>query len=220
MTKAIDINRQDNYGNTALHYACYHSKPLIVKTLIKNGANVNIPGYMNYTPLHYTCIYSGNVEIIHYLIHKRCFMDVKDNHGNTALHIACMKNDYQVVKLLIQGNFDVINYERSKIDLDEKNNMNLSAIELTTDSNIKDLIKNKIIHNRKLDVLYEDHGYLYKKIQFNLRKLNIELSLYEIITKLENMNDLISVFHQIGNFNNEIVEVMSKRIYESFSVKN
>ncbi len=37
----IDLNQQDNYGDTVLHFACLHGRTKLVKYLIDKGADVN-----------------------------------------------------------------------------------------------------------------------------------------------------------------------------------
>ena len=49
----IDINIQDEEGNTALMYASYKEHIEIVKELIKSGANVNIKDRKGKTALDY-----------------------------------------------------------------------------------------------------------------------------------------------------------------------
>lgn len=48
----IHVNRKDDDGLTALHYACRKGSKDIVKLLIENGAEVNSTSNIGSTPLH------------------------------------------------------------------------------------------------------------------------------------------------------------------------
>ncbi len=73
LTNDLDINKKDNWGNTALFYTAEQSKINIAEYLLQKGANVNS----------------------------------KTNKGFTPLHMACVKNDYEMVKLLIDFKADL-----------------------------------------------------------------------------------------------------------------
>ena len=45
-----------------------------------------------------------NESIIEFLIKKGCDIDIQNHFGNTALHIAFMINNFQVINLLINYN--------------------------------------------------------------------------------------------------------------------
>ena len=52
-----DIDGRNSYGNTALHEACWHGRVDIVKYLLDNGANQELKGSNNWTPLQVACKY-------------------------------------------------------------------------------------------------------------------------------------------------------------------
>nr|XP_047128806.1 transient receptor potential cation channel subfamily A member 1-like isoform X2 [Hydra vulgaris]XP_047128807.1 transient receptor potential cation channel subfamily A member 1-like isoform X2 [Hydra vulgaris] len=51
------LNKKDEENTTALHYAVRYGHFPIVKILVENGANVNIPGEYGATPLHFAARY-------------------------------------------------------------------------------------------------------------------------------------------------------------------
>ncbi len=56
LAKGAPVNWGDSIGRTALHTACWHNKPPIVKILKQqNGINVNVQTNGKNTPLHYAC---------------------------------------------------------------------------------------------------------------------------------------------------------------------
>ena len=49
----IDINAQDNFGSTALHWAVYYFEPKAIDLLLEHGASMNIQDCQGRTPLQY-----------------------------------------------------------------------------------------------------------------------------------------------------------------------
>ena len=63
------------------------------------------------TPLHLACLYS-NTDIIEYLLEKDADVNLKDESGDTPLHIACDRETFtvsteKIVKLLVDNSADV-----------------------------------------------------------------------------------------------------------------
>ena len=52
-----DIDGRDSDGNTALYQACREGHVDIVQYLLANGANTELRGYYNWTPLQVACKY-------------------------------------------------------------------------------------------------------------------------------------------------------------------
>ena len=53
----IDINAQDNFGSTALHWAVYYFEPKAIDLLLEHGASRNIQDCQERTPLQYAIEY-------------------------------------------------------------------------------------------------------------------------------------------------------------------
>lgn len=67
-TKKFDVNAQDKYGNTALHFAVKSGSLEMVTLLIHEyGAKLKIKNKAKMTPLH-VAIYSGYFGIVEYLV--------------------------------------------------------------------------------------------------------------------------------------------------------
>lgn len=101
-----NINHQDTFGITALHYACRNGYDGIVKRLIKAGADPKIQENYGFTSLHeaaernelkiakYLCKHGADVSIgltQDFDIYKA---------GDTALDIAKKRNNKKIVKFL------------------------------------------------------------------------------------------------------------------------
>jgi len=120
-----DVNAKDSNGSTPLHLAAFKGYIDAVKMLLKHGASVNSVNKDNHTALH--CAADGGqcgvVEDILYstpgfnakdsnvncekhnamaeLINHNADVNVKDNVGDTPLHIARRLNDEEAVRILI-----------------------------------------------------------------------------------------------------------------------
>ena len=76
--KDVNINRVDDGGLTALHYACSNGTRDIVKRLLDKGADVTITTNRGVTPLH-NAVSTGSKEIIKMLVEKGADINATDN---------------------------------------------------------------------------------------------------------------------------------------------
>lgn len=54
------------------------------------------------TPLHSAVLYSGNLNVVNWLISNRVDINAKDENGQTALHYAVVTRNWDVLELLLQ----------------------------------------------------------------------------------------------------------------------
>ena len=101
LAKGFNVNIQDEYGWTLLHYACQYGQLAIAKFLCKqNGIDINIQNIQGETPLHNAC-YFGYLNIVKFLCKQEGIdINCRSNDGHTPLHYACMNGASDVVKLL------------------------------------------------------------------------------------------------------------------------
>ncbi len=95
LSQNIDINRQNDSGETALHIAARHGYSEIVELLLSHGANPNIKDTMEMwglTPLHQALISRNEVTSVILLKHPRSDLSIRDNSGQTALEYAREEN--------------------------------------------------------------------------------------------------------------------------------
>ena len=83
-----NINHQDPFGFTALHWAVLNNHPKATLLLLSLGADPNITTNCNTTPLM-TAAMQGSVELINILTHEgNADTRLKNKRGETALHVA------------------------------------------------------------------------------------------------------------------------------------
>ncbi|KAF1946785.1 ankyrin repeat domain-containing protein [Clathrospora elynae] len=113
ISAGVNINGQDNNGNTALHLAT-HSKSSI-EMLLKNGANPRLANLDVLTPLLYASTY-GKKETEPDLESLIKVSDIrKTNHNNqTALHLAAANGLEKAVRLLLRARADTAVVDANK----------------------------------------------------------------------------------------------------------
>ena len=97
--QGINVNIQNKYGDTPLHFAISTNKFEIVKLLILKGANVNIQNNRGCTPLHFACC-NNSVESVKLLIVNGSNVNIQDNNGDTPLQVAVREHAKECIKLL------------------------------------------------------------------------------------------------------------------------
>jgi serine/threonine-protein phosphatase 6 regulatory ankyrin repeat subunit B len=86
--------------SSPLYLACQENHLEIVKTLIKNGANIEFSFREGFTPLYVAC-QTGNLDIIKYLIEHGAYINSQCINGSTPLYIASQEGKTEVVELLL-----------------------------------------------------------------------------------------------------------------------
>ncbi|CAB4387732.1 unnamed protein product [Rhizophagus irregularis] len=103
----IDINLQDNFGETALFLASALGNAKIVKLLLRNNANPNICNNENVTPLIVSS-YNGHNDTVKALLEKGDVnINYQDNLCKTALSFAAHEGQPLIVELLLKNGADV-----------------------------------------------------------------------------------------------------------------
>ena len=72
------------------------------KRMVRKGRDINVVDSQNRTPLHTAC-YDGNVPMVKVLLDAvpKPYLDAQDFEGNTPLHLAMIKGEDYVAKMLI-----------------------------------------------------------------------------------------------------------------------
>ena len=158
LNKDIDINLQDEFKNTLIHYAIIYNQEEIIKLLLSYQCNIDYIDIDGFTILYYPIKYGYNNILKIILENSKHIIgfpiyNIKDKNMNTALHYAVIYNNSDSLNILldIDSNINNINNEgNTSLHLAVYNN-NINIINL--------LLKNKdidvnLLNNQGLSVLH------------------------------------------------------------------
>lgn len=101
-----DLSAPPNSNSTPLHSAARMGTAKIVEMLLKHGASVNAVGYRMQTPLHRAAEADSTVPMLKVLLTAGAKHNVKDQSGNTPLHLAAFNFNPEGVRLLLAAGAD------------------------------------------------------------------------------------------------------------------
>ena len=123
--QSCDLNIQNMYLNTPLHFVCNNKSIAIIKVLLEMRCSTNIPNQKGETAqniplsehgdrlLHIACQW-GDVAIVRYLItDEKCTATIPNCSGNTPLHVACYSKSLDIIKLLLERKYgtNILNHK-------------------------------------------------------------------------------------------------------------
>lgn len=126
-------NVQDNEGNTPLIKSIECGHEHLVKYLLSNGADPNISDLDNNTALHWAVMTETMIAIDALMSSKKCDLSLKNNKDETCLHLAVRS------PLINSITFELM--LRAGSDLEAKDQLGLTAIDIAQASNNKTAIK-------------------------------------------------------------------------------
>ncbi|XP_069167392.1 uncharacterized protein [Procambarus clarkii] len=100
LSRNCDINQQDAYGRSALHYATEQGHTYIVHMLIKSGVRIDTPDAEHMTALHLAA-QRGLAEVITLLLEGGAKVNTKMNDKSSPLHIAASRGYTDIVETLL-----------------------------------------------------------------------------------------------------------------------
>ena len=106
LTKGMDINAQDSYGQTPLLVAAKCGHESAVRLILQNDAEVHVENDNGETALYWAAR-NGHRIIVQLLIAEGAGVMTKDNEGWTALDWAVIGGKNDVVRMLLAEGFDV-----------------------------------------------------------------------------------------------------------------
>jgi ankyrin repeat protein len=96
----LDINAQDNFGDTALQLAVNRDLQLAVKLLLTEQPNPNLRNQNGKTPLS-TALKSGYRDVAKQLIAAGAEVNAVNEDNQSALYLAARLGDLELVQLLL-----------------------------------------------------------------------------------------------------------------------
>lgn len=97
-----DLNAQDEWGCTPLHWAFFKKDNALFIKLLQKGVNMDEKDKDGYSVLHFACV-REDVEIIKALIEYKADVNITDNQKMSPLHYVCMKNNREAMNILIDS---------------------------------------------------------------------------------------------------------------------
>ena len=104
-TRALDVTTLGPRGNALLLCSAYYNRPAIMRFLLMNGADGNLPRINDKTPLHIAA-YMGSVDCALLLLEHGADVDPRDDCGSTPLLHATDQGHYEVMCLLLSHGAD------------------------------------------------------------------------------------------------------------------
>ena len=123
----IDLNYLTEQGESPLMMAVFKGQVELAQQLIKQGADVNKPGW---APLHYAAT-AGNAQLVSLLLANYAYIDAESPNKTTPLMMAAHYGTAGVVKLLLEEGADPL----------LKNDLGLTAIEFAQNANKTDSVE-------------------------------------------------------------------------------
>ncbi len=102
INKPLDID-----GHTILHFACAQGIAPFVNFLLENYADPFIKDKYGLAPIHYAVIYNHPNVITKLVNEENIIKNCVTDSGDTLLHIAVLKEDLELTKILIDLDVDV-----------------------------------------------------------------------------------------------------------------
>ncbi|CAG2241732.1 unnamed protein product [Mytilus edulis] len=97
----MNINKQDEHKNTAIHnaYQCFQIE--IVNELLRNAeCDINLSDETGKSILHIACE-RNDISMLRTLLRKDCAINAQDGHARTPMHIAMSANYTDIFTLLV-----------------------------------------------------------------------------------------------------------------------
>lgn len=98
--------KDDESGQTPLHYAVGSGEYSMVEFLVDIGLDVNEKTSYGLTPLH-IAVDRDNKKIVGLLLRRGARVDAVDFEGKTPLHIACINNSRRIAEILLKRGADI-----------------------------------------------------------------------------------------------------------------
>ena len=110
---AVNVNRQDEMGRTALHGAVQQKNIPSVKLLLAHGAHVELRDWRDSTSLHYA-VKTGRLELFRILLDEfpeiSEALNAQDHAGCNVVHLSLLCKHYDLVTFIMKEFADFVKY--------------------------------------------------------------------------------------------------------------
>lgn len=100
----VNVNEKDKFGVTALMFAASKGEFKICKLLLENKASINALSQSGQSALMRACasMYINSEELLTLFHQYRAKLDLQNNDGYSALHIAVQNDNIRIAEKLIE----------------------------------------------------------------------------------------------------------------------
>jgi ankyrin repeat protein len=118
LAAGADINARRPEGDSVLHALVQkrvdNNGMRVLRLLLDRKANVNVRGYLGYTPLMRAAYWSRNPEAAAALVAHGAQVEATNEPGETALMLAAQVDETVIIGVLVRGGADVNRRDRAK----------------------------------------------------------------------------------------------------------
>jgi ankyrin repeat protein len=100
LARRARVDALDGRGRTALLIAARDGDAETARRLLDRGANVNVKGTLDFTPLHWA-LHMNKRDLFNVLVDFGADIDTPSIHGDTPLHIAATKGSLEMIGRLL-----------------------------------------------------------------------------------------------------------------------
>ena len=102
----LDLCAATNDGQAPIHLACSNGRLNLVQYIIEHvPLSLELPVRGHGRTPFLTAVYFNQLEVIKYLISKKCNLSATDDEGSGAVHISVARGHLNVLKYLIDNNY-------------------------------------------------------------------------------------------------------------------
>jgi ankyrin repeat protein len=220
-SEKLNINHQDNWGNTALHYTIKEKSTLKTTQILKiQSINYNLTNINGETPLHiFLKNNNNNVEILNNLM-INTNLNIQDTDGNTVLYYLLTSidiSDYSEILINKKMNIFISNIDGNTVYNYDKSN---KLLDIVIKSYYNKLLTNKMWKHkwenkcRKKEISTDD-CMLYIKKHITKNKVS-----YPIIKKKKTIFIDTGIYTDNCSYTGVTIDIISGMIFLSQEFNN